>query len=74
MLVFFRSESSIFEALSKGAIVSIKVVAYIIVHMIAFMALVNFLDTMLVWFGNRLELEHTTITFSVSKLYHSKNT
>lgn len=74
IMCFFRSELSIFEAISKGAIVAIKVVVYIVVHLIAFMAIINFIDETLVWFGNRLELEHTQITFSVRKFYHYKNT
>lgn len=50
-------ERNIIEAASKGASQSISLIANIAVNLIAFIALIEFLNQTLIWFGNRIGLE-----------------
>ncbi|XP_048754848.2 solute carrier family 28 member 3-like [Ostrea edulis] len=50
-------ERNIIEAASKGASQSISLIANIAVNLIAFIALVEFLNQTLIWFGNRIGME-----------------
>lgn len=56
-IFFFSQERNIIEAASKGASQSISLIANIAVNLIAFIALIEFLNQTLIWFGNRIGLE-----------------
>ncbi|XP_060601880.1 solute carrier family 28 member 3-like isoform X2 [Ruditapes philippinarum] len=47
-------ESNMIEALSVGATTAIKLVAYVVVNLIAFIAVLSFLDQTLSYFGERV--------------------
>lgn len=47
-------ESNLIEALSVGATTAIKLVAFVVVNLIAFIAVLNFLDTALSYFGAKV--------------------
>ena len=51
------------DAASAGASASISLVANIAANLIAFIALLHFLDATLTWFGNRVGIEE--LTFAV---------
>ena len=63
----FRKESNIIEAISNGAVVSVKIVVNIVVNIIAFVALLEFVNQTLTWFGNRLGKTDPPITFEVRR-------
>ncbi|KAK3109178.1 hypothetical protein FSP39_024723, partial [Pinctada imbricata] len=50
-------ERNIIEAASRGATQSTKLIANIAVNLIAFIALLKFVDSTLIWFGNRAGFE-----------------
>ncbi|XP_061179507.1 solute carrier family 28 member 3-like [Saccostrea echinata] len=60
-------ERNVIEAAAKGASQSIKLVANIAVNLVAFIALVEFLNQTLIWFGNRAGMEkpHKELTFQL---------
>lgn len=57
------TESNIIEAASNGASVAIRLVANIAVNLIAFLAILKFLDQTLIWFGHRVNMNDTELTF-----------
>ena len=63
-----RQERNIIEAASKGATLSVKLIANIAVNLIAFIAMLQFVDATLIWFGNRAGLEKpgVELSFNVS--------
>lgn len=65
--MFYREERNILEAAAKGASESIKLVANVAVNLVAFIALIEFLNQTLIWFGNRAGMEnpHKELTFQV---------
>ena len=67
---FFRQESNIIDALSVGATTTIKLIAYVVVNLIAFVAVVAFLDAVLSYMGGRVG--HPELNFQV-KLVESIN-
>ncbi|XP_056008146.1 solute carrier family 28 member 3-like isoform X3 [Ostrea edulis] len=60
-------ERNILEAAAKGASESIKLVANVAVNLVAFIALIEFLNQTLIWFGNRAGMEnpHKELTFQL---------
>jgi pyrimidine nucleoside transport protein len=67
-LLPFRKERNLIEAASNGAQQSIKLIANIGVNLIAFIALLQFINATLTWFGQRAGLEppeYEYLTFQV---------
>ena len=62
-----RSERNIIEAASNGASQSIKLVANITVNLIAFVALLDFVNATLVWLGDRVGMDDPKLTFQVNR-------
>ena len=61
--------ANVIEAASAGASAAIPLVANIVVNIIAFMALVEFINTTLTWMGHRVGLwppEYPELSFWVS--------
>ena len=56
-----RSDRNIFEAATNGAAVSAKLVAAIVVNVIAFLSLLKFVNVTFVWFGERVGVEGLTL-------------
>ena len=54
MLFDFRTATNILEALAVGSTIAIKMIAYIVVNLIAFMATIAFLDAVLAYLGARV--------------------
>jgi len=50
----------VIEALSSGAMTSIKIIASVTVNIIAFIAMLSFINAVLTWFGNRVGIEELT--------------
>ncbi len=65
MFFYFSPERNIIEAASAGASASIKLVANIGANLIAFIALLAFVDASLTWFGNRVGIFDPPLTFEV---------
>ncbi|XP_041365473.1 solute carrier family 28 member 3-like [Gigantopelta aegis] len=53
-------ERNMIDAISKGATTSIKLIANIIVNVIAFLSLLAFVDATLTWFGEQVGVEKLT--------------
>jgi pyrimidine nucleoside transport protein len=64
----FRTERNIIEAASNGASQSVKLVANIAVNLIAFVALLDFVNATLVWFGDRVGMDDPKLTFQVHNI------
>jgi len=62
------AERNIIEAASNGASMSIKLVANIAVNILAFIAMLDFLNATLVWFGDRVGVDGFTFQFICSYL------
>ena len=60
---FLRQETNLIEALSVGATVAIKLIAYVVVNLIAFVALIAFLDAVVSYLGGRVG--HPELSFQV---------
>lgn len=60
---FFRQESNLIDALSVGATTTIKLIAYVVVNLIAFVAVVAFLDAVVSYMGGRVG--HPELNFQV---------
>ncbi|GAB1607593.1 solute carrier family 28 member 3-like [Argonauta hians] len=54
------SDGNILDAAAKGASLSIKLVANIAVNLIAFLAILSFVNAVLVWLGDRVLIENLT--------------
>jgi len=52
--MFRRQESNLIEALSVGATTAVKLVAYVVVNLIAFISVLAFLDAALGYLGARV--------------------
>lgn len=63
------SEHNLIEAASNGASMSIKLVANIAVNLIAFVALLQFVNATLTWLGDRVGQEGLTFQFICSYLF-----
>ena len=65
--LFSRQERNIIEAAAFGASQAIKLVANVAVNLVAFIALVEFLNQTLIWLGNRAGMEKPgdELTFQV---------
>ena len=68
-LLFTRSEHNIIEAASNGASLSISLIANIAVNLIAFIAILDFIDATLTWFGDRVGMKDPELTFSVRTIF-----
>lgn len=68
-LLFIRSEHNIIEAASNGASLSISLIANIAVNLIAFIAILDFIDATLTWFGDRVGMKDPELTFSVRTIF-----
>lgn len=64
----FSPHNSIIEAASAGASASIKIVANIAVNLIAFIAMLRFVNATLTWFGHRVGLVAPELTFQVGEI------
>ncbi|XP_063422699.1 solute carrier family 28 member 3-like [Mytilus trossulus] len=64
------ADRNIFDAATHGAIVSAKLVAAIIVNVIAFLSLLEFVNVTLTWFGERVGVEDFTLEFICSYLFY----
>ena len=60
-----RTERNIIDAASNGATQSVKLVANIAVNLIAFVALLDFVNATLTWFGDRVGMHDPKLTFQV---------
>ncbi|XP_059153027.1 solute carrier family 28 member 3-like [Physella acuta] len=63
------TEKNLIEAASNGASMSVKVVANIAVNLIAFVALLHFVNASLTWFGDRVGVENLTFQLVCSYLF-----
>ncbi|KAK3770003.1 hypothetical protein RRG08_043166 [Elysia crispata] len=63
------SERNLVEAASNGASMSIKLVANIAVNLIAFVALLQFINSTLIWFGDRVGYEDFTFQLICSYVF-----
>lgn len=63
------TERNIIEAASNGASQSVKLVANIAVNLIAFVALLDFVNATLVWFGDRVGMHDPKLTFQLISSY-----
>ncbi|CAG5118720.1 unnamed protein product, partial [Candidula unifasciata] len=52
------TEGNVIEAACNGAIASAKIIASVVVNVIAFLSLLNFLNATLTWFGDRVGLQN----------------
>ncbi|XP_076437352.1 putative transporter HI_0519 [Babylonia areolata] len=59
------TERNIIEAASNGATQSVKLVANIAVNLIAFVALLDFVNSTLIWFGERVGMHDPKLTFQL---------
>jgi len=57
---FGRTEGNVIEAVASGAAAAIPLVANIAVTVIAFIALLYFINATLTWFGQRVGIEELT--------------
>ena len=60
---FFRNETNLMEAASAGAQSTIKLIAYVVVNLIAFLAILSFVDTIISFYGGRIG--HPEVDFEV---------
>lgn len=67
VIYVISTERNLIEAASNGASQSIKLVANIAVNLIAFIALLHLINSVLTWFGHRLGWYDDPLTFEVSK-------
>ena len=63
--VLHSTDRNIIEAAGTGAAQSIKMVANIAANLIAFIALLAFVNNMLTWFGLRVGWDDPPLTFEV---------
>ncbi|RUS69890.1 hypothetical protein EGW08_022348 [Elysia chlorotica] len=63
-------EGNVIEAACNGAILSAKIIAFIIVNVIAFLSLLRFLNATLVWFGDRVGKADFTFEYICSYLLY----
>lgn len=63
-------DRNIFEAATNGATISIKLVAAIIVNVIAFLSLLAFVNATFTWFGDRVGVEGVTLEFISSYVFY----
>ena len=61
----FSEEKNFIEAASNGASIAISLVANIGANLIAFIALLHFVDSTLTWLGHRADLYDPEVTFQV---------
>lgn len=61
MNISCSSDRNIFDAATHGATVSAKLVAAIVVNVIAFLSLLEFVNVTLIWFGERVGVEDFTL-------------
>jgi len=61
MSIYLRKDGNVFEAATNGAMISVKLVAAIIVNVIAFLSLLAFVNATLTWFGDRVGVENLTL-------------
>jgi len=59
-MLYDRTEGNIIEAVAAGAGNAIPLVANIAVNLIAFIALLYFVNATLTWFGQRVGIEELT--------------
>ena len=59
-------EGNIIEAAAAGAAASIPLIAHILVTVIAFVALLYFINATLTWFGQRVGIEELTYQVTVA--------
>lgn len=58
-----RNESNIMEAASAGATTAVKLVAFVVVNLIAFIAILAFIDAVISYYGSRVG--HPEVNFEV---------
>jgi len=63
-----RTEVNVIEAAAAGASSAVSLVANIAANLIAFWALLQFINTALTWFGQRVGIRH--LTYQVRQLPH----
>ena len=63
-----RTEVNVIEAAAAGATNAIAMVANIAANLIAFIALLQFVNATLTWFGQRVGIQQ--LTFQASELHH----
>ena len=67
--------SGIIDAASVGAVAAISLVAHILASVIAFISLLQFVNSSLQWFGDRVGLtppDYPPLTFEVSLTFFDK--
>jgi nucleoside permease NupC len=67
--ILFSTDKNLFEAISSGAVTSIKLCAYIAVNLIAFVSFLDFVDGTLNWVGERIGIgppDYLPLSFQVS--------
>ena len=67
-IMIYREEKNFIEAASNGASLAISLVANIAANLIAFIALLHFVDSTLTWMGHRAGLYEPELTFRVNHL------
>lgn len=64
-----RSESSVLDAASKGAVTALTLISGIIANLIAFVSFVAFLNAMIGWLGMLVGFEFLTIEWFFGKFF-----
>ena len=67
ILYCIRQETNLIEAISNGATTVIKLIAYVVVNLIAFVSIIGFLDAVISYLGARVG--HPEINFQVGFIY-----
>lgn len=60
-------ESNVLEAASNGAVMALVMVGNIVANLIAFLAFIAFLNSMLLWFGSIVGLDFLSLEWMLSK-------
>ena len=69
----FRGERNIIEAAAAGASLSIKQIANIAVNLIAFIALLELLNSLLAWLGDRVAWNDPQLSFEVGNVIRNRS-
>lgn len=72
---FARIGTGVIDAASIGAVGAISIVAHILASVIAFFSLLEFVNSILQWFGDRVGLsppEYPPLSFEVSHAYQTE--
>ena len=72
-MLFFRKAANVVEAAALGAMQSIKIISSVIVNVIACIAIVTFLDSVLSYLGSRLDFPDLSFKVSFNMILHKSS-